>query len=204
MSKYYEIRADYKAETIVVYQAYSPQIAVPALGAKKFVPPFSFNRMTWIKPSFLWLMERSNWGQKPNQEYILAIQLKRSGWDEALSLGVLTSYEPSIYPSVAAWQAQFEQALVHIQWDPERSLRGADLQYNSIQVGLSRQIIRQYVDEWMVDIQDYTPLTRKIHQLVQSGHADKAAKLLPPERVYPLEPAIARRIVPTSGKKFKT
>ncbi|MDB5288908.1 MAG: hypothetical protein JWL69_149 [Phycisphaerales bacterium] len=52
-----EIRADYDRQTIVVYQAYRPQIAEAALAAGKFVPPFSFGRMTWIKPSFLWLME---------------------------------------------------------------------------------------------------------------------------------------------------
>jgi hypothetical protein len=56
-----EIRADYDRETIVVYQAYGPQIAVPAVAAQRFVPPFSLGRMTWIKPSFRWLMHRSNW-----------------------------------------------------------------------------------------------------------------------------------------------
>ncbi len=52
-----EIRAGFDRETLVVYQAYAPAIAGPALAAQRFVPPFSFNRMTWIKPSFLWLME---------------------------------------------------------------------------------------------------------------------------------------------------
>lgn len=42
----HEIRADYDAHTITVYQAYSRDIALPALQAKKFVAPFSFNRMT--------------------------------------------------------------------------------------------------------------------------------------------------------------
>ncbi|MFI0462895.1 DUF4291 family protein [Saccharopolyspora sp. 5N102] len=59
-----QIRGDYDARTIVVYQAYSPAVADPALRPNRFVPPFSFNRMTWIKPSFLWLMRRSGWAQK--------------------------------------------------------------------------------------------------------------------------------------------
>ena len=67
-----EIRADYDRDTIVIYQAYSPAIADAALKAGRFVPPFSFHRMTWIKPSFLWLMHRSNWGQKSGQERVLA------------------------------------------------------------------------------------------------------------------------------------
>ena len=97
MPSQYEIRADYDADSIVVYQAFSPNIALPALKEKRFVAPFSFNRMTWIKPSFLWLMERSNWGQKSGQEYTLAVRIKRSGWDEALSLAVLTHPEKSIF-----------------------------------------------------------------------------------------------------------
>lgn len=69
-----EIRADFDARSIVVYQAYSPAIANAALKAQRFVPPFSTGRMTWIKPSFLWLMERSRWAQKTGQEFILAVR----------------------------------------------------------------------------------------------------------------------------------
>jgi hypothetical protein len=61
MAPQHEVRASYDSTTIVVYQAYSPAIADAALRAGRFVPPFSFNRMTWIKPSFLWLMHRSKW-----------------------------------------------------------------------------------------------------------------------------------------------
>src|ERR1700722_15522131 len=114
-----EIRADYDANSIVVYQAYSAAIAEPALAAQRFVPPFSMERMSWIKPSFLWLMERSNWGQKSGQERILAVRISRTGWEEALALGVLTEAEPKVYPSYSVWQEQFARAQVHIQWDPE-------------------------------------------------------------------------------------
>jgi hypothetical protein len=194
MSKLNEIRANYDRESIVVYQAYSPMIALPALKAKKFVPPFSMNRMTWIKPSFLWLMERSNWGQKSNQEHTLAVRITRTGWENALSLGILTAYEAGIYRDFHDWKTQFDKALVHIQWDPDRSIRGSDLQYDAIQVGLSRHIIEKFVDEWIVDIQDYTPLVKKIYNLIRTGHSDKAAKLLPQERIYPLDTSIAKRI----------
>ncbi len=163
MAAQYEIRADYDANTIVMVQAYAPAIALPALRNKRFVEPFSFNRMTWIKPSFLWLMERSNWGQKAGQGCILAVRIKRSGFDEALSLGVLTHPEKSVFGNAELWKTQFEAAHVHIQWDPERSIRGATLPYDSIQVGLSRHIIRRFVDEWIVDIQDMTPLVRKLY-----------------------------------------
>lgn len=191
----HEIRADFDRDTIVIYQAYSPAIADAALKAGRFVPPFSFHRMTWIKPSFLWLMHRSNWGQKSGQERILAVRNKRSGWEKALSLATLTSFVPGLFSTPDAWAEQFAAATVHLQWDPERTLRGAGLPYYSIQVGLSRHIIRTFVEEWTVHIEDYTARVRKIHELIQSGKADKARRQLPPERVYPVSSEVRRRLL---------
>ncbi len=191
----HEIRAEFDRETIVIYQAYPPSIAEAALAARRFVPPFSFQRMTWIKPSFLWLMHRSNWGLKSGQERVLAVRMTRSGWEKALSLAVLTAYEPSVFRSPQEWEEQFRRAIVHAQWDTERSSRGAGLPYFSIQVGLSRHIITEYVEEWVVGIEDLTPRVRKVYQLMQGGQADKVKRHLPPEKVYPVKPEIGRRLL---------
>src|SRR5690348_18307176 len=121
----YEIRAEYDSRSIVVYQAYGAAIALAALQQQRFVAPFSLNRMTWIKPSFLWMMERSNWGTKPGQEYILAVRITRQGWEEALAQAVLTSPESGVYRDADEWRGQQKQALVHVQWDPERTIHGA-------------------------------------------------------------------------------
>jgi hypothetical protein len=191
----HEIRADYDRGTVVIYQAYSPAIVDAALAAGRFVPPFSFHRMTWVKPSFLWLMHRSNWGQKSGQERVLAVRMKRTGWEKALSLAVLTSFEPGVFASPDVWAGQFAAARVHLQWDPERSLRGAGLPYYSIQVGLGREVIREYVEEWVVAIEDYTARVRKMYDLLHSGNGDKARRHLPPERVYPVGGELARRLL---------
>ena len=180
-----EIRADFDRDSIVVYQAYSPAIADAALKARRFVSPFSFHRMTWIKPSFLWLMHRSNWGQKSGQERTLAVRIKRTGWEKALSLAVLTAFDPAAHASPEEWRELFKRAKVHLQWDPERSLRGAALPYSSIQVGLSRHIIEEYVEDWIIQIVDYTPLAAKIYKLCHSGLAHKAKHHLLPEQIYP-------------------
>ena len=70
MPAFREIRADYDQHAIIVYQAFRPEIADAALAAGRFVPPFSLGRMTWIKPSYLWRIERSNWGRKPQQSLL--------------------------------------------------------------------------------------------------------------------------------------
>jgi hypothetical protein len=190
-----EIRADFDRETLVIWQAYSSAIADAALEAQRFVAPFSFHRTTWIKPSFLWLMHRSNWGQKSGQERVLAVRIERAGWEKALSLAIPTSFEPSLFRTTEEWREQFGKAQVHLQWDPERSLRGAGLPYSSIQVGLSRHLIREYAEEWITSIEDFTPRVRKIYDLLHQGQADKAKRHLPPERIYPTSPELARRLL---------
>lgn len=139
-------------------------------------------------------MERSNWGRKPGQEHILAVRMTRSGWEEALSSAVLTAPDEATYADHDEWRRLFDKALVHVQWDPERSIRGASLGHRSIQVGLSRHVIRRYVDEWVVDIKDYTPMVRKMYELLQSGRAEKAGELLPEERPYPVADEIGKRL----------
>lgn len=195
MAKEFEIRADYDEETIVIYQAYPLTIADPAIKEQRFVSPFSFCRMTWIKPSFLWLMHRSHWGHKSGQERTLAVRIRRSGWDKALSLGVLTHPEQSVYPIPGEWDEKFKNAQVHIQWETERTLRGDTLNHDSLQVGISRHLIREFVDEWIVSIQDVSQTVVKIHQLLKTGHEKNAKRLLPPERVYPVDPQIGKRIL---------
>lgn len=189
-----EIRAFYTKDTITVYQAYNSKIALPALQQQKFVAPFSFKRMTWIKPSYLWLMARSNWGTKTNQEYILGIELKRKAWEKALSLGVLTHPDQQVYASGQEWNQAFQQAPVHIQWDPERSLRSAKLPHRSIQVGISSQLIEEYNEDWITKIINYTALTKKINALRKQGKYKEAKRLLPQEKIYPLPTEIEQKI----------
>lgn len=192
--KHREIRAEYDANTITVYQAYNKSIALPAIENNKFGEAYSFTRMTWIKPSYLWMMERSGWGTKSNQEYILAIKLKRACWEKALSLAVLSHPEKGVYPDGMDWRKMIKRAKVVIQWDPERTLRGGKLDERAIQVGISRHLIEEYNDEWIEEISDITPLTRNIYQLKMAGKYPEAKRLLPKEKVYPVDPEIEKRI----------
>lgn len=194
MPAYREIRADFDRDTIVVYQAFNDAIADAAIAAERFVAPFSMHRMTWIKPSFLWLMERNGWGTKSNQERTLAVRITRAGWERALSLAVLTSFDAKVHGSVDAWRNDFSRAAVHVQWDPERSIHGGKLEHRSIQVGLSRAVIEEYVTKWTTEINDLTPLVAKLRQLRKDGHHAAAKKLLPPERIYAVDASIASRL----------
>lgn len=92
---YRQIRASYTDQTIRMYQAFSDAIADVALAAGKFRAPFKMERMTWIKPSFLWMMYRAGWGYKDaGQRRILAIDIQRTGFDWALQHAVLSTHGP--------------------------------------------------------------------------------------------------------------
>ncbi|GAA2640266.1 DUF4291 domain-containing protein [Streptomyces vastus] len=142
--------------------------------------------MTWIKPSFLWMMYRYGWGAKAGQETVLAVEISRDGSEWALRHACLSSYVRGAHADRVTWQRQLKRAPARVQWDPERDLHLQPLPYRSLQLGLSGEAARRYADEWTVSIRDVTTLARKIHTLVSGGDLDSAARLLPPVRPYPL------------------
>lgn len=186
ITPYRQIRAVYDETSIRVYQAYGAHIALPALKQQRFVPPFKLTRMTWIKPSFLWMMYRAGYGFKDEgQAYILAIDIKREGFEWALEHSCGST--PPAEMSLSEWQKYKEKMPARIQWDPERDLQHQPLQYRSIQIGLSAEAAQRYVEDWTLRITDVTPLAHQIHALVQQKEMEKAQALLPLERVYPLQ-----------------
>jgi uncharacterized protein DUF4291 len=189
-----QVRAVFTSSTITVYQAYSREIAEPALAAGNFVSPFKLTRMTWIKPSFLWMMYRSGWASKPGQERILAVEITRDGFEWGLSRGVLSHYDPNVYDSEQQWNELKHNSTVRVQWDPERSIGLAPLNYRAIQIGLGGEAVVRYAREWIVGITDVTPLAVRIRQHVVSGDLAVGYAALPSETAYPLPEYIRERI----------
>lgn len=189
-----QVRARYFADTITVYQAYSPQIAVPALAAGRFVAPFKRDRMTWVKPSFLWMMYRCGWATKPGQERVLAVEITRAGFEWALARACLSHYDRDLHKDKTAWARALKTSAVRVQWDPERSLQLGALPYRSLQLGLSGEAIDRYVQQWTVAITDITTTVRHIHDLLKAGEHQDAAAHLPTERPYPLPDELRDRI----------
>ncbi|WP_121704386.1 DUF4291 domain-containing protein [Streptomyces sp. E5N298] len=181
----HEIRATHTESTVTVYQAYSPRIGVPAAREGRFPAAWKRDRMTWIKPSFLWMMYRCGWATKEGQETVLAVEISREGFEWALRNACLSSYQPGVHPDRAAWQRQLKRSPTRVQWDPERDLRLQPLPHRSLQLGLSGEAARRYADEWTVAVRDVTPLAHEIHTLVREGTLDAARALLPREQPYP-------------------
>ena len=181
-----QIRAVYDEQTITVYQAYREDIATPAVANQKFVPPFKMERMTWIKPSFLWMMYRAGWATKEGQEHILAIKIKREGFEWALTNCCLSHFDSSLFSTQEEWKTKLQNSPVRLQWDPEKDIHLQNLNYRSIQIGLTGAAVKHYVNDWIVAIDDITPLCRQIHTLILDKKIEEAKSLLPLENIYPL------------------
>ncbi len=139
--------------------------------------------MSWIKPGFLWMMYRSGWGTKTDQEVVLAIWIKRKAFDEILATAVHSHYVPEIYPSQSEWQQQLKNSQVRLQWDPDHSPSGEKLERRAIQLGLRGQILAAYARDWIVNIEDISDFVQKQRQNIKSNCAEL---ITPQEKVYPL------------------
>lgn len=178
------IYAQYDETNVVVYQAYRPAIADYAVKHQAFGGEFSLNRMTWIKPNFLWMMYRSGWGSKEGQERVLAIWLKRSAFDAILKEAVHSSYQAGIYQDMADWKAQVAKSNIRLQWDPDHSPSGGKLERRAIQLGLRGDAIRQYAQGgWISQIEDISAFVAEQTIHAKSPFADL---LCPKEDIYPV------------------
>ncbi|MET8571135.1 DUF4291 domain-containing protein [Streptomyces sp. NPDC004783] len=183
----FRVRARQTDSTVTVYQAYRPEIGRPAARDGRFPSSWKRDRMTWVKPSFLWMMYRCGWGTKQDQETVLAVEIEREGFVWALRNACLSHYVPELHGDQETWRQRLRQAPARVQWDPERDLRLAPLPYRSLQLGLAGEAAARYADEWIVGIEDVTPLAAEIHGLVRDGQDERAAQLLPEERPFLLE-----------------
>lgn len=161
--------AHFDDKNIVVYQAYRPEIGLHAAKSQQFGGAFSFNRMSWIKPDFLWMMYRSGWGTKPGQEITLAVTMSRSLFDEILSLAVPSTFQKDLYDDQAEWKAAVASSNVRLQWDPDHDPNGAPLSRRAIQLGLRGDILERYARSEVVRIDDISNFVAEQRQHLLEG-----------------------------------
>lgn len=176
------IMAQYDEATVVVYQAFRRSIGHFAAAHQRFGGDFSFGRMSWIKPNFLWMMFRCGWATKPDQECVLAIRLKRDGFDEILSAAVHSAFTEQRYSSEKAWSDELKSSTVRLQWDPDHDPLGNRVERRAIQLGLSGDTLRKYATDWVVEIQDISNFVEQ--QRTNATDRISNALVVPVERAY--------------------
>ncbi|MGH8109037.1 MAG: DUF4291 domain-containing protein [Arenimonas sp.] len=173
--------ANFDTDSLLVYQAYRPAIAEFAVKNQRFGGEFSFNRMSWIKPNFLWMMYRCGWASKEDQEHVLAIRMKRDFFEEILGLAIPSTYDPLRHPSREAWQQAITNSEVRLQWDPDHDPFGRPLSRRAIQLGLRGSVLRRYGEQAVISIEDISDFVRQ--QSAMRGE-DCAGLMIPVEHAY--------------------
>ncbi|KAG8674631.1 hypothetical protein FPOAC2_00661 [Fusarium poae] len=199
---YRQIRAHYNDTTITVYQAYKESIAKAAVENQKLntSPDFKPGRMTWIKPSWAWMMYRSGYSFKdPGQSRILALRMKHQHFIDLLERGVLSSHVKQPEPG----GKREKPSDVRIQWDPERTPKLEVLPYRSIQIGIPGALSEQWANEWVSEIEDVTDKARELKRVIDerpdiTGEELLALGLVFDERPYNVSELVYTKLEMTS------
>lgn len=173
-------RGEWDDEGVFFYQAFNDDIADWAVQHQCFGgPKFKPMRMTWIKPSFAWVLYRSGYGYKHNQNRILKVKVQHAAVADLLS------------------RCQCKEggggSNGRVQWDPGRDLESWDgkvprelLRDRAIQIGLKGSISELYVRS-VVSIQDVTRLGQRLKEAHAAKSKDAMQEIrsdLPTERPY--------------------
>jgi hypothetical protein len=178
----YHIMAQYDNEKIVVYQSYKRSIGEFAVKNQYFGGGFNSERMTWIKPNFLWMMYRNGWGKKQDQECVLAIHLKKDVFRKYLESAVYSSYDKNLGVSKDEWQRQIKESSVRLQWDPDHDPFGNKLSRRAIQIGLRNEFSHSFANEDIILIENISDFVKEQYQFVLN---DELENLFIPEE-HPL------------------
>merc|ERR1739848_568409 len=178
---------------VYLYQAFCDEIADWALAHQQFGgAKFDTKRMTWIKPSFGWILYRSGYGHKPGQNRVLKIKLPHD------ALGELLSQCHCVNTNKATRSARDTQGAGSngkVQWDPERDIMSVDgkgrepremRRRRAIQIGVKGPLSEFYVKS-VVSIEDATELAHKVctaHRSKKSTAMIELQAELPVERPY--------------------
>jgi hypothetical protein len=182
------VMAQFDDERVVVYQAYRPSIGHFAAEHGHFLGGgFSLERMSWIKPNFLWMMYRCGWGSKEGQEVVLAIWLARAAFDAILAAAVPSTWDRDRFATREAWQAAVGASEVRLQWDPDHAPSGQPVERRAIQLGLRGRTLAAFARP--LRIEDISGFARAQRAALGKGGPD--ALVTPREAAYPCAPETA-------------
>jgi len=181
--------------TITIYQAYSDPIATAAVASQSLSasPLFNPARMTWIKPSWCWMLYRSGYSYKDaNQARILALTMRLEDFWWLLRRARVTDE--------GGFKKGGEE--VRVQWDPERGVRLGRMEgTRSVQIGVPRDLSGRWVEEMVVGIEDVTERAREMKRVLDEDVDRKVGRdelvemgLVPVEEVVDVPEDVRARL----------
>ncbi|MCZ8215508.1 MAG: DUF4291 domain-containing protein [Cyclobacteriaceae bacterium] len=188
------INAQFDDSSILVYQAFRKSIADFALQEQFFGgPDYKFTRMSWIKPSFLWMMYRSGWAQKEGQEKILGIWISRHFFDTLLACAVHSTFSNDYYQDENQWRNALSASEIRLQWDPDHDPYGIPTPRKTIQLGLKGELLKEFATKVILKIEDVTAFATEQFKHIEQKDLNNLK--VPYETLYyPQDLSINRKI----------
>jgi len=187
------ILAQFDDASVIVYQAYRPAIGAYAVEHGHFGGDFSYSRMSWVKPNFLWMMYRSGWGTKSDQQVTLGLRLRRPFFDAILAQAVRSSLDRDRFATYEDWQRAVAGSEVRLQWDPDHHPSGAPLDRRAIQLGLRGHVLDAFGRRELLEVIDLSAFVAEQRSVLAAAGVSKL--LTPREEVYvPADPETGRRL----------
>lgn len=174
-----------QGDQIIVYQAFNPFIADFAVKNQRFGgSSYNFERMSWIKPNFLWMMYRAGWAMKEHQQHILAIWLPLEKFKQIYKSAIHSSFIPTIYENEEIWKQKLKESEVRLQWDPDHDPKGNKIERRAVQLGLREATLRLFATEWLSKVEDITEFVKNEFRKVESDNLNEL--VVPKENVIKL------------------
>ncbi len=149
--------ATWDADTVVVWQAHGTEVAERAVATGRFDgPAWRHDRTTRMRVSLPSLAWRTAYGQRAGRERLLAVRLRRAGFDELLRRAVEAEDDRAVYPSTATWRLAMRYASATVSWHPDRGPDGAELPWQTPRFGLRGALLDAFSREWVVGVEDHT------------------------------------------------
>lgn len=186
------IYADYDEEEIYVYQAFKPKTVQVAVALGTFGKGFTFDRTSWIKPSFGWVLRRTKYGTKNRMQGIAKIKVSLEGFEENLSQSIEAHWNQSLFESEESWSKALNGSDVIHQWDPERDLVGKRLDRQAIQIGIRGEVIQKYVSDYIIGVEDVSEPAHEIGRIRKSGGTNFPA--VPMEKEFPISEELFEKL----------
>lgn len=163
------IFADYDDEGVFVYQAFKPKIVKVAVELGTFGKGFGLDRITWIKPSLCWVLRRTKYGTKNRMQAVARIKISHDAFKEILNQSIETHWNKTVFPQEENWRKTINKSDVIHQWDPERDIIGKRLNRQAIQIGIRGEVIKKYVSDYIIGVEDVSDLVHEIGKVKKSS-----------------------------------
>ena len=119
------------------------------------------------------MMYRSGWAEKPGQERILGIWIKKTDFEKILLNSTFTSYAQTKGITESEWKNTLTTQPVRLQWDPDHLPNGEKHTRKAIQLGIKGELLDEFGKQMIEEIVDFTSFVQNQRKSLYTSSYDE-------------------------------